>query len=333
MISWMMEANMIAKRSLLVAMATAGCGLVAAVPAIAQLYPQRPVKIVVDRPAGNPHDLLARAVAEKLSARLKQIFVVENRPGAGGNLAAEFVARSAPDGHTLLVALNTTLTVNPTLYQNVSFNPLSDFQPISIMATSSSMLVVHPSVPADSVAEFIAYAKSHSVNYAHGGNGSPGHLAMEYFRLQAAFPANPVPYRGNAQLVIDLVAGQIKSGFVSTAGVLEHVRAGRLKGLAISSRVRAPTAPDVPTIAEAGFPDFRSNAYFVILAPTGISEPVAMLLEREVRDALKSSDLQERFRPQNLEIAPTAGAEARARMEADTKLWAGVIKATGMRAD
>jgi tripartite-type tricarboxylate transporter receptor subunit TctC len=321
-----------ARRWFLMATLAAGCALVATA-ADAQSYPQRPVKIIVDRPAGNPHDLLARAVADKLSSSLKQSFVVENRPGAGGNLAAEFVARSAADGYTLLVALDTTLTVNPALYQGLSFNPQSDLRPLSILATSSTMLVVHPSIPVNSVAEFVAYARANPVSYAHGGNGSPGHLVMEYFRQRADFPAHPVPYRGNAQLVVDLVAGQIKVGFVGTAGVLEHVRAGRLKGLAISAAARTPTAPDVPTVAEVGYPDFKIEIYFPILSPAGIPEPVAALLEREVRKALASPDLQERFRVQNMNIVATNGAEATARITADARLWADVVKSTGMRID
>jgi tripartite-type tricarboxylate transporter receptor subunit TctC len=156
---------------------------------------------------------------------------------------------------------------------------------------------------------------------------------MEYFRMQAGFPAIPVPYRGNAQLVTDLVAGQIKFGFVGASFLFDHVRAGRLKGLAISAVKRSPLVPDVPTIAEAGYPDFKAEVYYALLAPAGIPDPVAALLEREVQKALKSPDLQERFRPQDITIVASTGAEAKARIEADTKLWAKVIKDTGMHVD
>jgi tripartite-type tricarboxylate transporter receptor subunit TctC len=323
---------MFANRSLLVAVATISWGIGAANEAAAQSHFQRPIKIIIDRPAGVPHDLLVRAVSETLSARLKQTIIIDNRVGGGGNLAAEYVARSAPDGATLLVALDTTLTVNPTLYKKLSFNPLADLRPLSILASSSNMLVVHPSIPVNSVAEFVAYAKTNPVTYAHGGHGSPGHLTMELFRTMAGFPATPVPYRGNAQLAADLAAGQIKVGFVGTAGVIGHVRAGRLKGLATSSAKRTVVTADIPAISEAGY-DFQRDTYFVLLAPAATPEPVVAMIERETRNALNASDVIKRFRAVNMEIVASSGAEAKTRLAADAKLWAKVIEDTGMRAD
>jgi tripartite-type tricarboxylate transporter receptor subunit TctC len=320
------------RRLMLMTIAAAGCGVFGATEVSGQSYPERPIRIVIDRPAGVAHDILARALADKLSASLKQTVIVENRVGAGGNLAAEFVARSVPDGYTLLVALDTTLTVNPTLYKKLSFNPHTDLRPLSIMASSSNMLVVHPSVPVNSVAEFVAYAKANPVSYAHGGNGSPGHLTMELFRMMAGFPATPVPYRGNAQLATDLAAGQIKVGFVGTSGVLGHVRAGRLKALAVSSAERRSVAPDIPTIAEAGY-DFQRETYFLLLAPAATPEPIVAMIERESRNALQAPDLIQRFGLVNMDIVASSSAEAKARLEADTRLWAKVIEATGMRAD
>jgi tripartite-type tricarboxylate transporter receptor subunit TctC len=327
-----METGMSAKGFPLLAIAAAGCCLIVTTPVSAQSYPQRPIKIVLDRPAGVPHDILARAMSDKLSQSLKQTVIVDNRTGAGGNLATEFVARSAPDGYTLLVALDTTLTVNPALYKNLSVNPQADLRPLSIMAMNSSMLVVHPSIPVNSVAEFVAYAKTNHVSYAHGGNGSPGHLTMELFRMLAGFPATPVPYRGNAQLAVDLASGQIKAGFVGMGGVIDHVGAGRLRGLAISAAKRSPAAPDIPTIAEAGY-DFHRETYFVLLAPAATPEPVVAMIEREARSALLGPDLIKQFRLQNTEIVASSGAEAKARIEADTKLWAKVIQDIGMRVD
>jgi tripartite-type tricarboxylate transporter receptor subunit TctC len=299
----------------------------------ARSYPERPVKIITSGLPGTPFDLVARAIADRLSPTFKQAVLVEPRPGAAGNVGAESVAKAPADGHTLLMALGTTFTVNPSLYKKLSFDPLVDFRFISIPAGASTTLVVHPSVPVNSVTEFVAYAKKQPVAYAHGGNGTPGHLAMEYFGLLAGFKALPVPYRGNPQLVTDLIAGQIKFGFVGTAGVSQHVRAGRLKGLAISTRKRSPLAPDLPTLAEAGYPDFEFDTYYVLAAPARTPETIAALLEREVARVLTSVDLQEKFRAQDIVIAPTSGAEARARIESDFEKWAKVVKATGMHVD
>lgn len=311
----------------------AAASLARATPAVAGRYPERLVKIIVAGLPGTPFDLLARAIADRLSPTLGQTFLVDPRPGAAGNVAAEFVAKSPADGYTLLAALGTTFTVNPSLYRKPPFDPLADFSFISIMATTATTLVVHPSIPVNSVAEFVAYAKKEPVAYAHGGNGTPGHLAMEYFRHLAGFKTLPVPYRGNPQLVADLVAGQIKFGFVGSSGVAQHIRAGRLKGLAISTRERSPLAPELPTIAESGYPEFEFDTYYVLAAPAGIPGRTAALLEREVLQVLASPDLQEKFRAQDTVIAPTSGAEASARIKSDFQKWAKVVKAAGMHVD
>jgi tripartite-type tricarboxylate transporter receptor subunit TctC len=310
-------------------------GTALAVPdmARADTYPSRQIRLIVPFPAGGPLDIVARSLADKLSASLKQTIVAENRSGAGGNLGTEAVARAAPDGYTLLMALSSTLTVNPSLYKKLPFDAEKDLRPISIVTTSSQMLVVHPSVPVNTVHEFVAYAKREPVAYAHAGHGSPGHLVMEYFGLKAGFKGTHVPYRGNAPLVNDLIAGQIKFAFVATAGVINHVRGGRLKGLAISAARRSELAPDVPTVAESGYPGFQVETYFVFAAPAAVPEPVAALLEREVREALQSPDLKERFRTQDIGILGSTGAQAKMRIKADAELWAGIVKAANMQLD
>src|SRR5262245_54258090 len=296
-------------------------------------YPSRPVKVIVPFPAGGPLDIVARAASDKMSASLKQPFIIDNRAGAGGNLGTEAAAKAVPDGYTLLTVLSSTLTVSPALYKKLPYDPERDLRPLSLMTSSSQMLVVHPSVPVDSVAEFVTFAKKAPLQYVHAGVGSSGHLAMEYFRLQAGFETVQIPYRGNALLVTDLVAGQVKTGFIATAGVVQHVREGRLKGLAVSSTKRSPLVPNVPTAAEAGYPDFKVDTYFVILGPAGLPDTIADLLEREVRRALKSPDLVEKLRAQSIETVGTSGAEARAWLQAETKIWAGIAKAANMQAD
>src|ERR1051325_3700665 len=274
------EPNMIARRQLLLTSAAAGSGLLTGRTAWAQSFPRHPVKIVVAGLAGVPFDLIARAIAEKLSSRLKQTCLVEDRPGAAGNLGAEAVARSEADGHTLLILLKTTFTVNPSLYKTLPFDPKADFRFLTITASGANYLVVHPSVAVNSVAEFVAYAKKQPISYAHGGPGTPGHLCMEYFGLLAGFKAVPVAYRGNTQLTTDLVSGQIRFGFVG-AGVIQHIHAGRLKGLAVSSRERSLLVPDLPTIAELGYPNFEFLGYFPLAVRSGTPETVAALLESE----------------------------------------------------
>lgn len=320
---------MIARRQLLITGAAAGCALLSRTGARAQSFPQRPVKIIVAGLAGVPFDLIARAVADKLSVSLKQTCLVEDRPGAAGNLGAEAVVRAAADGHTLLISLSTTFTVNPSLYKTLPFDPNADFRFLTLGASSANYLVAHPSVPVNSVAEFVAYAKRQPISYAHGGPGTPGHLCMEYFGLLAGFKGVPVAYRGNTQLTTDLVSGQIKFGFVGP-GVIQHIHAGRLKGLAISARERSLLVPDLPTIAELGYPNFEFLAHFPFAVRSGTPETVAALLENEIRNALKSPDLQERFRPLDMRIVASTGAEATARLRSDAALWAKVVRETGM---
>lgn len=324
---------MIARRHFITTGAAAYCSLIAARPLSAQSYPQRPIKIIVAGLPGVPFDILARAVADKLSANLKQPVIVEDRPGAAGNLGAEAVARSAADGYTLLIALSTTFTVNPSLYRKLPFDPNADFKFLTLSASGANMLVVHPSVPVNSVAEFVAYAKKEPISYAHGGPGTPGHLCMEYFALLAGFQTVPVAYRGNTQLSIDLVAGRIKFGFVGGGGVIQHIRAGRLKGLATSSRQRSLLAPDIPTIAELGFANFEFEAQFPLAVPAGTPESVAALLEREIHKALTSPDIQERLVPMDMRVVASSSSEAKSRIQSDAALWAKVVKTTGMHVD
>lgn len=310
---------------------TLGAGIAAATRGVAVPQGQPPGRIVVALLPGTSPDIIARSVAEALSARQRP-FIVENRPGAGGLLGAEAVARAAPDGQTLLVALGTTFTVSPSLHKKPGFDPLTDFAYISTLANAVNMLVVHPSVPVDSVSEFVSFAKRQPVVYAHGGPGTPGHLCMEYFRLLAGFDAVPVPYRGNTQLATDLAAGQVKFGFVGASGVLPHVRAGRLKGLAVSSRARSALMPDLPTIAESGYPEFEFETYYVLAGPARLAEPLVSLLESEVRDALDAPELKARLGG-DVVIAWKGRAATKARIEADCALWAGLVKRANLRID
>jgi tripartite-type tricarboxylate transporter receptor subunit TctC len=294
--------------------------------ASAQSYPDRPIKLIVPLAAGGPTDLVGRSLGDRLTASLGQPIIVENRTGAGGNIGAEAAAKSAPDGYTLLLLLSGTLVANPAVFAKLPFAPERDFEPISLVTATSQMLVVHPSMPVKTAAEFVAYAKKNPITYAHAGPGSGGHLAMGYFGLLAGFGGTPVPYRGNAPLMTDLAAGQVQSGFIASAGAIPHVRAGRLKGLAISSQKRSPLAPDVPTVAEAGYPQMKLNTWFVLLAPAKTPPAILTLLEREVRKAVQAPDLQAKWRSSDIEPLGSSAADAKAALKGETALWADIVK-------
>ncbi len=321
---------MVVRKLLSVAVGT--CALALSVTGVAaQSFPAQPLRIVVPLTPGGPIDLVVRAMAENLSESLKQPVVVENKPGAAGNIGAEAVIKSTPDGYTLLAALGTIVTVNPHVYTNMQVDMRKDLKPVLNMASTSQMLVVHPSVPVNSLAEFIALAKKEPMSYAHAGHGSPGHLAMEYFRLKTGLPAmTPVPYRGNAPLVTDLISGQVKVGFVATAGVIQHVRAGRLKGFAVSSKERSKLAPDVPTIAESGYPDFNFLTYFILMAPAGVPDEIRATLESEARKALVTDKIRDRFASQDVNIIGAGGKDTEALIKSEYDLWAKIAKAAKM---
>ena len=307
-------------------------------PAHAQAWPSKPIRYIVPFAPGGTTDILARLIGPRLGDALGQPVVVENRPGAAGSVGVELLAKSPPDGYTIVLGYIANLAIAPSLYGKLPFDPDKDIRPIAIVATSGNMLVVHPSVPVNSVAEFVAFAKAATakkepIAYASGGSGTPGHLVMENFRVHAGFEAIHVPYRGNTPMVVDLVGGQVKIGFVTSAGMMDHVRAGRLKALAVARPGRSPLAPDVPSIAETGYPGFKVENYYVILAPAALSEPIAAVLEREVSAAMRLPDVVERLRAMDTTPEVMIGTDMRSRLKADREAWAKVVAAAGMRVD
>ena len=308
-----------------------------ALAAPAQDYPLRPVKIVVPFPAGGPLDLTTRLLADKLASSLKQPFVVENRPGAAGNIGTASVAKASGDGYTLLLVLDTALTVNPWIYAKLPYDPVQDFAPIATVASFSLTLVAHPSLSANTVVEFVADARARMERpliYGSGsGPGSPGQLAMEYFRILAGFPGVHIPHKGNAEVVMSLVGGQVEAGFLATPGVLQNVRDGRLKALAVSSPRRTSLAPAIPTMTESGYPGFDVGFYMMLLAPASIPEPIRATLEREVQIAMQSPELREKLHAQALEPIMSAGAETRALIKSTAERWRTVVKTANIRSD
>jgi tripartite-type tricarboxylate transporter receptor subunit TctC len=295
----------------------------------AQPFPNQTIKIIVPAAPGGPLDIVARAMSDKMGVTLKQSVIVENRAGAGGNIGADFVSKSAPDGYTLLLSLGSTLTINPAIYKDLKF----DLKPISILVSATQMLVVHPSVPAKTVAEYVEWAKKEQpIAYGHAGNGTPAHLVMEYFRLRAGFKTTPVAYRGSAPLITDLLSGQFKTAFGATVGLIPQVEDGRLRAIAISSDVRSPLAPNVPTIAESGYPGFRLESDFILLAPGQTPDAIISTLEKAAQKELKEPDIIESFRKQDLRIVGSTPEFAAKRIVDETASWAGIIKEIGLKA-
>ena len=312
-----------------VAFAIAGCVLAASGTVYAQAYPSKPVRVIVSTVPG-PLDTFARLVLDKMSASMKQPMVVENRAGAGGNIAAELVAKQPADGYTLLFSIDTTFTVNPSVYKTMPFDPEKDFATISVPVTYGQMLAVHPSVPANSVAELVALAKQKKLNYASGGNGSPSHLSGALFLATTGIDMTHVPYKGTGQSVVDVVAGQVETIFAVTTGVLPHVKAGKLRGLGISSTQRSPLAPEIPTIAESGYPGFQALFAYALMAPAGTPDDIVLSLNREVQRALAQPDVAEKNR--GFDYAPT-GLDPRASaawLKENRERWAAVVKRAGI---
>ena len=303
-------------------------------PLVAQNFPSRTITIVVPFPAGGPIDFAARIVGQNLSASLKQAVIVENRAGVAGNLGTEAVAKAVPDGHTLLMVLDQTLTAHPALYAKLPFDPEHDLAPLALAATFTQMLVVHPSLPASSLAEFVRAAKAQSLTHGTGGaKGNPGYLAMELLRSRAGFDVTQVAYRGNPQVVSDLVAGHVQAGFLATPSVIELARDGKLKALAVSGKEREPRAPHIPTVAESGYPGYEVEFAMVMLAPAATPEPIRSLLERELHRILTAPDVQDQLRAQHLTVRALAASATAAWLKAAREQWTGLIKAANIRAE
>ena len=305
-----------------------------AMPALAQAqpYPTKPVKVVVTTVPG-PLDTFARMIVDKIAISLKQPFIIENRPGAGGNIGAELVAKSPADGYTLLFAIDTTFTVNPAVYKTLPFDPVKDFATISVPVTYGQLLAVHPSVPAKSVAELVALAKQKHLTYASGGNGSPSHLASAYFLSTAGIDMTHIPYKGTGQSVIDVVAGQVDTIFAVVTGVLPQVKGGKLRALAISSAKRSALAPDVPTIAESGYPGFDVSFAYALMAPAGTPDEIVQLLSREVQRAMVQPDVQEKNKTFDYVATGLDSKQSAAWLKENRARWAGVVQRAGITAN
>ena len=297
-------------------------------------YPSKPLRIVVGFPPGGNSDFVARAVGRGLGELWGQQVIVDNRPGAGGNVAAEIVAKAPPDGHTLLLGVFAH-AVNPSLYAKLPFDALRDFAPVILCASSANILVVHPSLPAKTVRELIALAKAKpgAITYASAGNGTASHLAGELLKMRAGIDIVHVPYRGTGLAHTDLMGGRVTMFFAAMAGTLPSVQAGRLRALGVTTIKRWPGAPNVPTMVEAGMPGFEVNSWSGLLAPAGTPKEIVVRLNTEVARILRSPETAERLYSFGAEAIDNTPEEFAAYISAEFVRWAKVVKAAGLRAE
>ncbi len=310
------------------------CLLFVAMPSQAQDYPTRPVRIVVPAAPGGSFDALARILAQGLSERWPQRMIVDNRPGGGGNIGASAVAKADPDGYTLLT-WNDSLLINPWLFKDVPFDPKNDFTPISLSMYSPNVLAAHPSSGLKNFSEFLIAARAApgKLNYGSPGNGSPGHLSAEILKQLAKIDIVHVPYRGAGPAIIDLVAGQIPLGMVAIPGAIGHVKSGTLVALAVTSRERVKAMPTVPTIAEAGVPDYQINAFHGILAPAGTPPAIVAKLEKDITEVLKSPAVSQKLIDLGFDPVAGSGADLAAIIDRDLPIWRDVVQKSGAKVE
>jgi len=302
---------------------------------VACLATAQNVRFVVGFTPGGSSDILARALAAKLAESLGQPVVVENRPGAGGNLAAEVVAKSAPDGNTWLLGNNAILATNHALYTRLGYDPVKDFAPVALVAVQPNVLVVHPSVPAHSVAELIAYAKQHpgKLNYASTGVGVAAHLSGELFKAMAGVDMVHVPYKGAQPALTDVLAGQVQVMFATSTSVLPFIKAGRLRALAVTTAQRSPSMPELPTVAEAGVPGFESITWHGVVVPSQTPPSVIERLNRTINAVLAQKEFSERLSALGAEVAGGTPQDFAAYIAREIPKWAKVVKDSGARAE
>ena len=306
-----------------------------ATAASAQTYPTKPIRLVVPFPPGGATDILARDVAQKLTEAWGQQVIVDNRPGAGGNIGSELVAKSAPDGYTLEMGTVGTHAINASLYAKMPYDHVKDFVPVILVAGVPNVLVVNPAVPANSVAELIAYAKANpgKLNFASSGNGTSIHLSGELFKFMAGVQMTHVPYKGSAPALQDLIGGQVQLMFDNLPPSLPQIKAGKLRALAVTSLARAPALPDVPTMAEAGLPGYEASSWFGVLAPAGTPPAIVTKLNAEIARWLATPEAKEKLSKQGANAAGGTPEDFAKHIAAETAKWAKVVKDSGAKID
>jgi tripartite-type tricarboxylate transporter receptor subunit TctC len=316
------------------AFALAGLLAASALPTLAQDYPAKPIRLVVGFPPGGPADLVARVVGEKLARLLGQPVLVENRPGASQNIAADLVAKAAPDGYTLLMG-STAVAVNHHLYKDMRFDVFTDLVPVGTAARTPLVVVANPGFPASTMKELVAQAQAQPgrINYGSGVRGSTTHLAVEAFKAQAGIFVTNIPYLGAGPMLTDLMGGQVSFAFDTMVTSMPLVKAGKLRALAVTSATRSPIAPELPTVAESGYPGFEAIGWFGILAPKGTPEPVVGKLNAALQRALAAPEVVQRIASAGGDVMPGSPQDFRRFMRSESEKWGAVIKRVGITLD
>jgi tripartite-type tricarboxylate transporter receptor subunit TctC len=295
-------------------------------------YPSRPIRFIAPFPPGGATDTLCRLLAQKLSDSLGQPVTVDNRPGASGNIGHELAMKTAPDGYTLLLTNSSTLTTNPHLFKRLPFDPLTDFTPVSLVATAGQVLVVHPSVPVSSVAELVSLAKTRpgQLNFGSGGKGIQSHISGEMFKSMTGVNIVHVPYKGTVQAVADLVAGQVQLVFADMVPAMPHIKSGRLKPLAVTIAQRSPALPEVPTMIEAGVPGYNATIWWAVALPKGAETALIQRLNSELGRVVALPDVQERYASLGMTPAHSTPREVTELIRSDTQKFGPILKAAGV---
>ena len=309
-------------------------GLVISFNGKAQSYPNQPIRLVIPFAAGGPSDVLARGFSQKLGESLGQPIIIDNKPGAGTNLAAEFVAKSKADGYTIFLMMVGTQAINETLYKKLSYNTIKDFSPISLVASSSLMLVANPSVPVKSVADLIAYLKTNpgKINFGSSGTGTPLHLGGELFNVQAGTTLNHVPYKGAAPALTDVLGGQIQTAMVGTPAALPFVKTGKLTAIGVTSLKRSSNAPEIPAIAET-LPKFEVELVYAMVAPAGTPKDIINKLNSQLVSVLNNPEIKSQLNSKGFDVTSSSPEQLGEYIKSEVSKWAPIVKKSGATAD
>jgi tripartite-type tricarboxylate transporter receptor subunit TctC len=308
---------------------------VMATPIAAADYPTKPITLIIGFAPGGPSDVMSRILTKKMEEVLKQPFVIENRPGAGGSLAGTAVARAAPDGYTVLLATGSLLAINVSLYKNLGYDPEKDFEPISLIGMQTNVLYLHPSVPAKSLSELIAHAKANpgKLSFGSGGIGTPAHLAGELLKIEAKIDITHVPFRGTGPALQNVIGGHVPMAFNPPSPLLPHIQSGAIRPIAITTLARTAALPDVPTVAESGFPGFEATTWHGLVAPAGTPKDVIAALHRALMATLNDPAARKQLTELGIDLVGNSSDEFRAYIKSEIPKWAKIVQASGAKAE